>query len=359
MSKEKKRLSAGLTILALIGSATGLVCAVYWWNTPILPALGSNFTVGPGCVLAVVAYTYLSLHQIDTDRHGGIYFFGMPLIRVSSGLKYAPAFLTQVRTVSAHMQEFQFPADPELVYRGSDKDELPSITIDEKPQQMVRPIRMVTRAPTNKETGHLDVQMTLVVNFVVQFQITDIFDFITNFGDIPYLARQLRDVGEATLAEDITKRTAGKVVTELPAINLHLFSEIQARLQKAGVQIRSARMLSPDITHEVSTAFANVPIKRAEAEQTRISAAAERDKRTEEGVGTANARRALLTAEALGRKQMMDELSVSGETVVASETARDGLKEADVIVVGAEGLKDAMGFVKAAQSAMKPAQTKS
>jgi len=61
----------------------------------------------------------------------------------------------------------------------------------------------------------------------------------------------------------------------------------------------------------------------------------------------------LLTAQANGRKVIMDALKVKGDIVLATEAVRGLSDKTDVLIVGAEsGMRDVMGLVKGAQSAL-------
>ncbi|MCR4276085.1 MAG: hypothetical protein NUV90_01740, partial [Candidatus Parcubacteria bacterium] len=71
-----------------------------------------------------------------------------------------------------------------------------------------------------------------------------------------------------------------------------------------------------------------------------------------EGAGKASAELASLKARAEGQKKMRDDLKVGGKDILASEAVRGILAQTDVLVMGGDGMKDAMGLVKAAQSAL-------
>jgi regulator of protease activity HflC (stomatin/prohibitin superfamily) len=113
------------------------------------------------------------------------------------------------------------------------------------------------------------------------------------------------------------------------------------------------RLISPDITHDVSSALAKTPIARATKEQTVIASEGEQIKLTNEGKGRASAELALLVAQADGQEQIMKKLGVTGDSVLAAETAGKVLEKTDVLVVGGEGgLRDVMGMVKGAQTVL-------
>ncbi|HUQ30220.1 MAG TPA: SPFH domain-containing protein [Candidatus Paceibacterota bacterium] len=325
-----------------------LITAVFSWTMPIFSFTGEYFTFGPGLLLGALVHFVLSIKSVEADKVAGLFFYGKALHKAEPGPHFVPLGLMQLRKESRAFQEFQFPGDPEKVFHGDDKVDLP--------EGMVRPIRVVTRSPKDTEKEHLDVQMTLVVNFVVQFRVVNIFDFVANIGTLKEAERQMRDAGETTLAEAITIRTAGQVVTGLSDINSLLEDAIQKRIEGWGVEMISARMVAPDITHDVSIALANIPIARAQAEKTVIDARATRAKLTEEGQGAADAREALLTGEAKGLEAQKKLLGLAnGETVLAAQVAQAVVGNEKTILIGGEsGMKDVMAIVKGAEAALKP-----
>ncbi len=321
------------------------------WSITLYDEFGVRFDGGPTMLLLTLIYLALSLKEVRADEVAGAFCYGKALVRLISGLHFVPFGLMQISKKSRTVQEFQCPGEPEEVFKGDDKDPLPD--------GMVRAIRAVTRAPKVGESGILDTQMTLSVNFVVQYAIMDIFDYIANFGSKEEIERQLRDVGEVKIIEDITQNTPAGFIKKLPVINARLAGQVRERFENSGVKIISIRLVSPDISHEVSSALANVPKARAEAAQVEIKAGGEQARLTKEGAGRAAAELALLNAKATGQKKVMDELNVSGETVIAAEAVRALSDKTDVLVVGAEsGMRDVTGLVKGAQSALAATTSK-
>ncbi len=329
------------------GAIVLVILAIAWmtWDRSLLGKYGIAFNGGPTAILFIIVYLTLSLKEVRADEIAGAFCYGKALLRLHSGLHFVPFGLMQIAKKTRTVQEFQCPGEPERVFKGDDKDKLP--------EGMVRSIRAVTRAPKDKEKGILDTQMTLSVNFVVQYAITDIFDYIANFGSKEEIEKQLRDVGEVKVVEDITQNTPAGFIKKLPVINAGLAGQVKGRFENSGIKIISVRLVSPDISHEVSAELANVPKARAKAAQAEITAGGEKTKRTKEGEGAAAAELALLTAQATGRKVMKEALGVTGETIMAGEAVRGLSDKTDVLVVGAEsGMRDVMGLVKGAQSAL-------
>lgn len=340
----------GLHTILLIGGAViiGVLLVASWlmWSKPLYESSDTTLRWGPTCLLIAIAYLLLALRKVSVDYSAGAFFYGKALVHLPSGLHFVPPGLMQLDEASRTVQEFQCPGEPEKVFKEDDKEKLP--------EGMVRPIRIVTRAPIpgKEATEILNTQMSFVVSFVFQYVVKDIFDYKQNFGDAETVHIQLRDIGETTVAEYATKRTTSQFIKDLPKLNLLLRAEVEKRFGNSGIDIISARLISPDITHDVSSALAGIPIERAKAQQTVIKADAEKARRQKEREGDAAGELAWLTAEAEGRKKIKDALKVGGEEVLASEAVRGILDKTDVILAGGEGgMKDVMAFVKGAQSA--------
>lgn len=326
-----------------------LLIAYAKWDFMLFEGSGIDFGAGPTLVLIAGLYLALSLGIAGPDDLAGAFCYGKALKRLVSGPHFVPLFLMQLKKESKLVQEFQCPDEPDNVFKGDDKDPLP--------EGMVRPIRIVTGPPDPKEPskGILDTQMTLVVSFTFQYAITDIFSFKANYGTIERLQMQLRDTGEATIGEDATKVTANGFITSVPEMNIKLRDEVDVRFGNSGVNIISARLLPPDITHSVSGALADIPIARARAQRTEIRAGAFETLLVKRGTGRASAELSMLKAKSEGRKLMKDQLGVDGDAILASEAVRDLSSKTDTLVVGAQsGMRDVMSLVKGAQSALKP-----
>jgi regulator of protease activity HflC (stomatin/prohibitin superfamily) len=343
--EENPFLYRNLVFIGLLLIVVLMIIAIPTWNKHLFDDF-DQFNMGPTFLVLALMYLCLSAKDVGANQYGGAYSYGMALTRLKSGLKFIPFGLMQLRIAPREVQEFQCPGEPEQVFKGDDAETLPP--------GMVRPIRAVTRAPTAEETGLLDVQMTLVLNFVVQWQVNDIFSYVANFNNNPaQVEKQLRDIGEIVLAEEATRYTPNGFITALPTINKRLVKENQGRFQNSGVEIVSTRLISPDVSHGVSSALADIPVARAEAQQAMVRAEGERVKRTKEGEGTAAAALALLTAQADGRGKMMGVLKVGGDAVLASEAVAS-LSNKTVILAGAKGgMRDVMGLVTGAQLALK------
>ena len=339
-------LFAGLAVIIV-----PMIVAVPTWNMPFLDHF-SQFNVGPTLLVVALTLLLLSMKDVTANEFGGAYFYGMALMRLKSGLQFIPFGLMQLRVAPREVQEFQAPGEPEQVFKGDDAENLPP--------GMVRPIRVVTRAPNKEETGILDAQMTLVLNFVVQWQVIDIFSYVANFNASPFqVQKQVRDIGEIVLAEEATRFTPNGFIVALPKTNERLVMETQNRFQNSGVEIVSTRLISPDLSHGVSSALADIPVKQAEARQTVLTAEAEKTRLTLEGEGRAAATLVMLSAEADGQKKIKEALEIGGAAVLAAQTIKEALPDKTVILAGAEGgMRDLMSMIKGGQTVLAAGMVK-
>jgi regulator of protease activity HflC (stomatin/prohibitin superfamily) len=339
-------------VLWLFGAALIIItlsAAYTSWAESLIDKFGIAFNSGPTMTLFVLFYLAFSLREVSADEVGAAFCYGGALVALTSGLHFVPFGLMQIRKGPRTVQEFQSPGEPEKVQKTEDSVPLES--------GMVRPIRVVTGGPKAGKDDILDTRMTITLSFFVQWAITDVLLYASNYGSAEEIEKQVRDIGEAILAEIATEHTPAGFIDSLPKINILLVARIGERFENSGVRIISTRLVSPDVSHEVSKALAGIPKARAETKQVEIRAEGDKTSRIKIGEGTAAAELALLTAQAKGRKAMKEALDISGESVIAAEAIRGLSDKTDVLVAGAEGgMRDMMSLVKGAQSALNPSR---
>lgn len=320
-----------------------------WFGGWVIVILLSAVTfIAPLTLLFLLIFVERSFVKVKENEIGAAFAYGKALIELPSGLRFLPFGLMQSRRYPRGIQQFQCPGEPEKVFKKDDKDDLP--------EGMVRPIRVVTGGPRADKAFKddlLDVRMTLTLSYAVQWSITNVLYYASYYGEKTEVEKQIRDIGEALLAEIAVTHSAASFLKALPEINEELGGTIEDHFRNSGVEIKSTRLISPDLSHSVSDALAGIPTANAEAKRAVIRAEANKTTRIKRGEGDAAAQLAVLNAQADGRKKMKTELEVTGDAVLASEAVRGILKETDVLIAGAEGgMKDVMGLVKGAQSAL-------
>ncbi|MFZ2500649.1 MAG: SPFH domain-containing protein [Minisyncoccia bacterium] len=328
----------GIAIIVTIITASWLL-----WGTLFF---GGNFDTGQTMLIVAALYLSISVKEERENEVGAAFCYGKALVELPSGLHFIPLWLMQIRTGPRTVKEFQCPGDPEIVQKTDDKEQLK--------EGMVRPIRVVTGGKKEDNTDILNARMTISLSFFVRWAITDVLTYASNYGSPDEIEKQVRDIGEAVLAEDAVKHTPSSFIDGLLTINNHLTEQVAGRFANAGIRIISTRLISPDVSHEVSMALADIPKARAAAEKAMILAEGEKVRRTKEGEGDAAAIKTKLFAEAEGRKEMMKKLGIDGHAVLASEAVKNINDKADVVVLGQGGIADAIGLVKAAQTILNP-----
>lgn len=341
--RENTKLYWVLWYVGLAIIVAGIFVAKLLWG---VLTLYEQIDLGQSALILVGLYIVLSLKEVSANEVGAAFCYGKALTELKSGLHFIPFGLMQIRKGPRWVQEFQCPGEPESVFKGDDKEKLP--------EGMVRPIRMVTGDANPKSTDPvLNSRMTITLSFFVQWAVTHVLQYASNYGTGEQVEKQVRDIGEAILAEYATQHSAASFIDALKSINACLTREVQKGFKNSGVRIISTRLISPDVSHDVSKDLAGIPQARAKAEQTMITAEGKKVQLTREGEGAAAAKKAMLIAEAEGTKKKMDALGVGGDAILAAESVKEILGETDVLLMGQGGAADAMKLVKSAQAVLQ------
>lgn len=330
-------------LFVLIGALT--------WNV-ILLDFGLKVNLGYWFFFAVILHVTLSVINsiLHTDKLGTLYFFGTPIkVYKSSGLKFVPWGLINLDLLPKDMQEIHAPGPRDKIFWGDDEEPVPP--------GMVRAIRMTTKAPEDAEKDPLDAQLTVGIGYFVFWTISDPVQFRAHIRTIPEADSQIRLMSQTSLGEVIVKYTASGAIENQAAINASLDDYIRAKTKGWGVQINRTGLIQINLSHALASAMRDRAKARFEKETKILTA--EGEARSIELISTAegNGARARAAGEILGRvdgmKTMMTELKVDGNQVLAAETTRGVLADADTIIVGAEnGLRDLLGAVKASTTVL-------
>lgn len=329
-----------------------IVMAVTTWNNMLLPF----FNMGGIFIALAVIHLASSFTVVNQDEWAGLFFYGKALEDADAGPHFLPKGLIQVVRIPKGLRQFQAPGEPEEVFHGDEKEVLPP--------GKVWPIRVTTRGPREGETEHLDVQMTFEWPFYVQYQIKDLFMFISRVGSFDHAQRLIRDSGEAVQKQFASERTMRGVIEGTIEIDKTLDNCIRKLVNEWGMEIYEARTLAPNLSHSVASELSKIPIARLQAEQAKTLAAGQRVRLEEEGAGVAKARSDLLTAEADGREAFLKAeaaglaekkklLDISGETIVAAEVASDAFAQASGILMGGNSVAELATVVDATRDALK------
>jgi len=353
---KKIKLHPGL-LKFIIGATFGVYALLVFlglmtWSTMLVPF----FNLGGLLIVLPLIHFLVSWTVVKQDEWAALFFYQRALKSADAGPHFLPKGLIQVVRVPKGLKQFQAPGEPEEVFHGDEKEVLPP--------GKVWPIRVTTRGPREGETEHLDVQMTFEWPFYVQYQIKDLFMFISRVGSFEQAQRLIRDSGEAVQKQFASERTMRGVIEGTIEIDETLDNRIRELANEWGMEIYEARTLAPNLSHSVASELSKIPIARLQAEQVKTLAAGQRVRLEEEGAGVAKARSDLLTAEADGREAFLKAeavglaekkklLDISGETIVAAEVASDAFAQASGILMGGNSIAELSTVVEATREALK------
>lgn len=308
-----------------------------------------RFNLGFLFVLPVIAHilvSYFKDKEVRTDELAGLYFFGIPLKRVGPGKPFVAFGLFKLDRVPSDMQTIFVPAERDFIFWGDEKEDLP--------EGMVRPIWLPTRAPTGDEKQPLDAQMQIGVVYVDMYTVEDIFTFRAKVRSIEEANKQLETMSTSVLRRDIAKRTVSGALGDQDELDEMLDDHVRDRTSDWGVNMRIVEITDINVSHELARSMRDRAKARLDAETRVIAAQAEGQEREILGLADGKAGKARakgpLDGQAEGMANMMTRLKVTGEAVLASETAREAFAKASGVIVGAgSGIGDLLGTVKAAQ----------
>ncbi|KKR30337.1 MAG: hypothetical protein UT63_C0101G0008, partial [Candidatus Gottesmanbacteria bacterium GW2011_GWC2_39_8] len=146
--------------------------------------------------------------------------------------------------------------------------------------------------------------------------------------------------------------TPATTLEEWEIVDKKLKDDIVELVKLWGVEVDDVRMEDLDFGKTVNIALRDVPEAVLKKDVTKTNADAEEYKRTHEGMGTAEARRIFLEAEAVGYNRIAQELGITeGSFILAMESAKTALEKSKYsIVSGSDGMKDIFSMASVIQS---------
>jgi len=310
---------------------------------------GAELNYGWTVFFGHLFYLIISIKQVGPTELGAILFFGKPIQEVESGLVFVPFGICSLITENALIIQEQYPDDPEKVWKG-DSDKMPL------GGKFVPPIRITHKAGTEHETkiDPLHKRMTTEVSIIVRYKIKKgkYITFLQTIGDTKEARRQIRDTVVATARKEFARKTPATTLEEWEIVDKKLKDDIVELVKLWGVEVDDVRMEDLDFGKTVNIALRDVPEAVLKKDVTKTNADAEEYKRTHEGMGTAEARRIFLEAEAVGYNRIAQELGITeGSFILAMESAKTALEKSKYsIVSGSDGMKDIFSMASVIQS---------
>lgn len=284
-----------------------------------------------------ILYVSLSFKQIGPRDTGVLLFFGRPILKVDSGLVFAPLGIIRLETVTKIVREKEYP-DPEKVWKGDEP----------VPQGKIPPIRVI-QGQEEKEEDPLSKRMTTEISAIVRYRITDFMVFIGTIGSLEELDKTIEDLLIASLRKKLAIISPAKTLKNWDEIENELHKEVKDLVEDWGVEAQTTRVKEVDIGHKVNSALRDIIASALSKKSIFINAEAERDKRTLEGTGLANAKQVLLEAEAVGYKKIAAELGLKeSELVLFAETVKTLTEKSQyTLLTGSGGIADLFGVIGA------------
>lgn len=322
----------------------------YFWLSKISAKIfGSELNYGWAVFFGQLFYIIISLKKVGPAEIGAILLFGNPIQEVSSGLVFVPRGICTLVKESAAVEQEQYPDEPEKVWKG-DSDKIPT--------GHTPPIRVTHKAGTDEESKKdpLHKRMTTEVSIIVRFRIKKgcFIVFLQTIVSLKEARKQIRDTIVATARKDFALITPAEALQKWGEIDKNLLNEVEILVRPWGLEVFDVRMEELDLGKTVNTALRNVPESVLRQGVIKTDAESEEYKRTHEGMGTAEARRIFLEAEALGYQKIAKELGIKeGAFILAMESAKMALEKSKYsIISGTGGVKDILSMASAIQSVL-------
>lgn len=315
-------------------------------NTKIF---GAELNYGWALFFGQLFYLIISLKQIGPTELGAVLFFGKPIKEVEPGLVFVPFGVCSLITENALIIQEQYPDDPEKVWK-SDSDKMPLNG------NFVPPIRITHKAGTDEESkiDPLHKRMTTEVSIIVRYKIKkgQYITFLQTIGDTKEARRQIRDTVVATARKEFAQKTPATTLAEWEQMDKKLKEDTEKLVKLWGVEVDDVRMEDIDLGKTVNISLRDVPDSILKKDVTKTNAEAKEYELTHIGMGTAEARRIFLEAEATGYQKIAKELGITeGAFILAMESAKMALEKSQYsIISGSDGMKDIFSMASAIQS---------
>lgn len=320
----------------------------------LLTALGlTGARPGPAYAVAGLSLLHLaaSVRFVKPDRISAIEIFTIPAFETSFQVVVSPLGLAVLTRMPRGIQQRDVPGSPERVYREDDK----KYTKERKLEGFVLPMR-ITTGPASKDEqdrlSPLNRQLTLEFIITPRWRIVNPFQFVVNIGSIEEVWKQMMDRSQTFLTNACSSRSAAGVYRELEKIKDELQDTLQQAVESWGIKIISLDFKSPDPSHTLNRALRDVSMAEARAQEVRVAADAAAYQTVQAGQADATAAAVGITARGTATKQAADESGLTPAQILAGDIAREVIKPTDKVILGADGLAQAVASGTALVNAM-------
>jgi len=340
-------------------------------------SIGIPVNVGVLVLLLQAFHIKASLRSIGVDDLAGFSLFRRPWFMPKTGLYLVPFGILELVKANRNYKDKRFPGPADKIFRVSKTKQETRDGGDMPPEgkDLVRPIYVTTGEPRltdvdkqkleKEDANPLDRQLSVEVSYFIRYRPDQehggIFRIARNLasqtGDIDERIQNLvQEQSERDIKSVLTRHTPATIIENWDLINKVFIMKFRLAVMRLGIDVDKNGGGLDDMNPSHITNEAQAEVTRAQFRKlaTITDAEADKEKRRKEKEGDAAGELAWLTAQAKGRKEIMDSLKVSGDAVLASEAVREVLGETDVVLAGGEGgMRDILGFVKGAQSVLK------
>ena len=343
------KIKQGYVVTAVGGLIIILSAIVMDWLTDPVEIFGENYGIGTIVVYSLLLYSAASLRIVGPKEQGSVLLAGRPWFNVSSGLVIVPLLICWLVTETKLVIQDELPAEPEKIYRGSEKDP-DGVSMPPELQAIgMRPPIRVTFSGRNAESklekidkdDPYDRRLTEEVVPVIRWKIDNLTTFIQVIGSVDEARKQMEDTCVKTFTEHLTKVSPAVTLLRIERYSTELQKAIETLVSGWGVHIENAQIKALRFSKALNTAVQNVVVQ-------------ERNKKASilEGEGTGGKEKAVLNGRTDGLAKMAKELDVKGNVVLGAETARAIAGEGDkssqrTIIAGSGGFVDLVGTAAA------------
>ncbi|MDB5225066.1 MAG: hypothetical protein JWL87_18 [Candidatus Adlerbacteria bacterium] len=336
-----------------------IVLAAAWFLTGLvfygIPVGYGSLTIYMSTVIWALgaAHFATSFRIVEPDYFAGVLVFGTPTVVVTGKPLLVPMGIFKVIEISRGIIQMELPNEPNLIFRKED--------VEIVPPGMSPPIRVTFKKGVAGDDGFdpndpFDDRSTQEVTPIIRFRIQDeegFWTFFVRLGGFDEARKQAEDMSIAVLQQWLTALTLRQAFAGIGTINRHYDDYIRAQTKGWGIEIDSAHIKLIGLSHSFNTAIQDIPRAKAEKLARTSRAEAKQIELTREGLGEANARKALLFAEASGLEEKAKSLGVTGHDMLGADTARAIGESGNMIIVGAQGLTEAVTAAFAAGKGMQ------
>lgn len=318
------------------------VCIIVWVGVavalfPLLTSMYADYTKGVASPVwkqsvagGLLLYVILSFRLIKTQETAAAFLLFIPTLNMDPGPKLIPWLLFTISTYPRVVKQKQWPGNPEEVFKGDDKEELPP--------GMVRPLRLVTGKPQGEdELDPYNIQMAFTILYYARYFVFDAILFTKKFGSENAFLDQIRDTADKILAREVSSYAGvTELITKLsgdaenPGLMEKLHEVLEHVTNDGGVTIVESGLNSPDLSHDLATAVRDIGVRRAKAQGTRTEI-------EQQGI-----------ADAFAAAQLIEQTNIALKKAgPAASTAYVGekvLSGANTTVLGIEGLAQLFGI---------------